>query len=105
MKNLFPHSNTPKLQPPSLEFFIKSIDQQRKYEELASKAAGNGWRFEKLIVEVGARGFVPSYVRKALTRLDIKAKALTNKLALLAQKCSYVIWINRFNKEFQTWRL
>ena len=36
---------------------------------------------------------------------DIKAKAVTNKLALLAQKCSYVIWINRFNKEFQTWRL
>ena len=79
--------------------------KQQKYEELASEAAQNGWRFEKLIVEVGACGFVPSYVRKALARLDIKAKALTNKLALLAQKCSYVIWINRFNKEFQTWRL
>ena len=38
--------------------------KQQKYEELASEAAGNGWRFEKLIVEVGARGFVPSYVRK-----------------------------------------
>ena len=34
--------------------------KQRKYEELASEAAQNGWRFEKLIVEVGARGFVPS---------------------------------------------
>ena len=79
--------------------------KQRKYEELASEAAQNGWRFEKLIVEVGARGFVPSHVHKALTRLDIKAKALINKLALLAQKCSYVIWINRFNKDFQTWRL
>ena len=65
--------------------------KQRKYEELASEAAQKGWRFEKLIVEVGARGFVPSYVRKTLTRLDIKAKALTNKLALLAQKCSYVM--------------
>ena len=26
LKNLFSHSNTPKLQPPSLEFFIESID-------------------------------------------------------------------------------
>ena len=59
--------------------------KQRKYEELALEAAQNGWRFEKLIVEVGARGFVPSHVCKALTRLDIKAKALINKLALLAQ--------------------
>src|SRR6185437_6959730 len=72
--------------------------KQRKYEELASEATQNGWRFEKLIVEVGARGFVPSHVHKALTRLDIKAKALINKLALLAQKCSYVTWIDRFNK-------
>ena len=79
--------------------------KQRKYEELALEAAQNGWRFEKLIVEVGARGFVPSHVHKTLTRLDIKAKALINRLALLAQKCSYVIWINRFNKDFQTWRL
>ena len=79
--------------------------KQRKYEELASEAAQNGWRFEKLIVEVGARGFVPSHVRKTLTRLNIKAKALINKLVLLAQKCSYVIWINRFNQDFQTWRL
>jgi hypothetical protein len=79
--------------------------KQQKYEELASEAGRNGWRFEKLIVEVGARGFVPSHVHKALTRLDIRAKSLINKLVLLAQKCSYVIWINRFNKEFQTWRL
>ena len=79
--------------------------KQQKYEELASEAAQNGWRFEKLIVEVGARGFVPSYVRKALTRLDIKVKALINKLVLLAQKCSYDMAINRFNQDFQTWRL
>ena len=79
--------------------------KQRKYEELASEAAQKGWRFEKLIVEVGARGFAPSHVRKTLTRLDIKAKALINKLVLLAQKCSCVIWINRFNQDFQTWRL
>jgi len=61
--------------------------KQRKYEELASEAAQNGWRFEKLIVEVGARGFVPSHVCKALTRLDIKAKALINKLPSVETRC------------------
>ena len=40
---------------------------QRKYEVLAAEAAQKGWRFEKLIVEVGARGFVPSHVRKTLS--------------------------------------
>ena len=79
--------------------------KQQKYEQLASEAAQNGWRFEKLIIEVGARGFVPCHVHKALSRLDIKAKSLINKLVIWAQKCSYVIWINRFNKDFQTWRL
>jgi len=79
--------------------------KQEKYEEVALEAAHNGWRFDQIIIEVGARGFVPPHVYKALTRLDIKAKALINKLILLVQKCSYVIWINRFNKDFQTWRL
>ena len=54
-----------------------------------------------VIIEVGARGFVPSHVHKAFSRLDIKAKALINKLVIFSQKCSYVIWINRFNKDFQ----
>ena len=79
--------------------------KQEKYEEITREAAKNGWRFEKLIIEVGARGFIPSHVFKSFTKLDIRPKSLMDRLTLLAQKCSYVIWLNRFNKDFQPWRL
>ena len=79
--------------------------KQEKYEEIVREAAKNGWRFETLVIEVGARGFIPQHVYKTFTKLDIRPKSLINRLTLLAQKCSYVIWLNRFNQDFQTWRL
>ena len=79
--------------------------KQDKYEEITREAAKNGWRFEKLVIEVGARGFIPQHVFTSFKKLDLRPKALINRLTLLAQKCSYVIWLNRFNQDFQTWRL
>ena len=40
--------------------------KQEKYEEIVREAAKNGWRFEKLVIEVGARGFIPQHVYKTL---------------------------------------
>src|ERR1700744_2640866 len=82
------------------------VIKKEKYEnEISHEAAKNGWRFDKLIMEVGARGFVTRNVSKALNQLELPAKKITNILSLVAQKCSYVIWINRFNQDFQPWRI
>ena len=82
------------------------VIKKEKYDnEISKEAAKNGWRFDKLILEVGARGFVPKHVSKACNQLELPAKQTTNKLSLVAQKCSYVLWINRFNKDFQPWRI
>ena len=82
------------------------VIKKEKYDnEISKEAAKNGWRFDKRILEVGARGFVPKHVSKACNQLELPAKQTTNKLSLVAQKCSYVLWINRFNKDFQPWRI
>ena len=82
------------------------VIKKEKYDnEISKEAAKNGWRFDKLILEVGARGFVPKHVSKACNKLELPAKQTTNKLSLVAQKCCYVLWINRFNKDFQPWRI
>src|ERR1700759_4132143 len=47
------------------------VIKKEKYEnEISHEAAKNGWRFDKLIMEVGARGFVPRNVSKALSQLE-----------------------------------
>ena len=74
------------------------VIKKEKYDnEISHEAAKNGWRFDKLIMEVGARGSVPRNVSKALNQLELPAKKITNRL--------YVIWINRFNQDFQPWRI
>ena len=82
------------------------VIKKEKYDnEISTEAAKNGWHFEKLILEVGARGFVPRHVSKAFNQLELPVKETINRLSLVAQKCSYVLWINRFNKDFQPWRI
>ena len=76
--------------------------------ELTFAANLNGWKFHAIIVEVGARGWIPPSVPNALRKLGIpsyRVSSLLKNLTLLALKSSYVIWLNRFNKDFQPWRL
>ena len=55
------------------------VIKKEKYDnEISLEAAKNGWRFDKLIMEVGARGFVPRNVSKALNQLELPAKIITN---------------------------
>ena len=79
----------------------------KKYEtELRIEAERNRWSLHTIVIEVGARGWIPSNVASSLARLGLPAvKNLCGKLGLLAVKSSYVIWLNRFNKDFQTWRI
>jgi len=79
----------------------------RKYDsEISFEARKNGWRFYSLIIEVGARGWVPNSVAPALRQLGLTAvNSICKKLSFIALKSSYVIWLNRFNQDFQSWRL
>ena len=52
----------------------------------ARKAAKNDWRFEKLIMEVGARGFIPRHVSKALNQLELPTKKIINGLSFSGSK-------------------
>ena len=78
-----------------------------KYEdEIQADAQANGWKFYAIILEVGARGWIPTTVVSALKFLGLpSAKELCDKLTHTALKSSYVIWLNRWNKDFKPWRL
>ena len=79
-----------------------------KYSELEMEARKNGWTIRSVFIEVGARGWVPQRVFAGLRSLGLAALAarrLCKRLSYLALKSSYIIWINRFNKEFHPWRL
>ena len=81
---------------------------QKYEEEIRLAAKQNGWTFHVLILEIGARGWIPPSVPNSLRKLGIPSNRITslcNQLTLLALKSSYVIYLNRFNKEFQPWRL
>lgn len=79
----------------------------RKYEnEIRLEAARNRWRFESIILEVGARGWIPSSVPSLLSSLGLPAvNNLCKRLSIVAIRSSYMIWLNRFNRDFFPWRL
>ena len=66
------------------------------------------WTFFDLDVEVGALGWIPPSTHSQLRQLGFSTKELTTlkrDLRYLARKCSYVIFVNRFNRDFHPWRL
>jgi hypothetical protein len=80
--------------------------KQAKYRDAVSNV--HDWTFHDLDIEVGALGWIPPSTRSQLTKLGFLNKevtALMRDLQYLARKCSYVISLNRFNKDFRPWRL
>ena len=66
------------------------------------------WRVHNLVLEVGGRGFIPLSFRSCLKKLGFDSpeiKYLSNQCSLMAQRCSYIIWLNRNNKIFVPKRL
>lgn len=62
-----------------------------------------GWTFHCFAIEIGCRGFVPPRFCSVTRRLGFSSadlKVLRDNLQMVARKCSYVIWLNRFNKDF-----
>ena len=79
----------------------------KKYEdEIRIEAERNNWTFHSCVLEVGARGWIPPSLVSSLNKLGLPAVSkLSNRLSLLALKSSYILWLNRFNRDFSPWRL
>jgi hypothetical protein len=79
-------------------------EKSAKYSDELTANAAPDWKFSVCTVEVGARGWVPNSFRNDLRRIFGFSKSdltnLENTCSLVARKCSYLIWINRFNKDF-----
>ena len=74
-----------------------------KYNSLAMQARSNGWTSAPLCVEVGARGYIThkwGVMRTTLGMRKDESKALRNRVARVAQRCSYYIYLSRKNKDW-----
>ena len=59
-------------------------------------------------IEVGARGFIDNRVHRNFLQLGIDRKSATStirKMSRMARRCSYDIWLYRFNQDFKPYRL
>ena len=84
------------------------IDKKNYYSEL-SKSVGPNWTLHIYTVEVGAKGFVSKRTFfKTFLNLGFSprlSRELLNNCSREAVRCSFVLWINRYNKNFDTHRL
>jgi hypothetical protein len=67
-----------------------------------------GWKVFYVIMEIGCRGWIPPRFPTLMRKLGFRGKeprTLSDEVQLLARKCSYVIWLNRFHKEFHHGRI
>ena len=77
-----------------------------KYRKMVAKV--EGWRFFDLAVEVGALGWIPPSTHGKLKELGFtskETKMIKDELTFVARMCSYVIFINRNNKDFRPYRV
>jgi len=93
-----------------LEENIRSwnVKKTDKYEQEIAAHCEPGWKVVVLALEIGAKGWIPSSFFRVFKKLGApssKTKQFANNCELLARKCSYLIWTNRFNKHFEPWRI
>ena len=78
----------------------------KKYEDIRRDASKRNWKVYLLVLEVGVRGVVPRTFMDGLRKVGMEwpnIKKLVNLVVDTARRSSYVIFINRFKKTFQTW--
>ena len=77
-----------------------------RYGDLRAALMTKGWTVFQLTLEVGARGFVPQSFSSEFRQLgmpQIQIKRVQSECTDAARRCSFIIFINRFNKKFQPW--
>ena len=78
-------------------------EKTEKYNDI-KKNAEKGWTVFTLALECGVRGWTPNFFYSDLRRLGLPPKDITDLTTLVidaARKSSYVIFINRGNKQFR----
>jgi hypothetical protein len=79
-----------------------------KYRENVSDAEARGWTFYDCSLETGALGWIPPSNRgilKSLGFTNAEVRSISNDMQLIARRCSYVMYLNRFTKDFQHFRI
>ena len=77
------------------------LEKLKRYSNLTCP----GWQVHLFMLEIGCRGFVPTRFISFLRKVGFtpsETSKLRDNLQLVARKCSYIIWINRFNKDFNS---
>ena len=77
--------------------------KHENYSKLAEIVRSKGWTLHPLCVEVGARGKVNStwlQMAKTFSMSRSMSKRLQLRVAQVAQRCSYYLYLNLKNKEW-----
>jgi hypothetical protein len=80
------------------------IYKAARYIELCSLASNNGWNTKTFPVEAGARGFVSRSMNSCFRALGFtpkSASSLCKSISGIVARCSYHIWLNRYNKNWR----
>ena len=79
-----------------------------KYQVGIQQEADKDWSIYVYPIEVGARGFTDNRVHGNVLQIGIDRMSATSticKMSHMARRCSYVIWLYRFNQNFKPYRL
>lgn len=83
----------------------RHADKLAKYLKELTDNVNDGWELKIVCGEVGAKGWIPPSYVKDLRRTFGFSKAQVSRLAddsaYVARQCSYVIWLNRDNRNFE----
>ena len=85
-------------------FEDRHFDKIARYESLCVSIRDNGWRHHLFAIEVGAPGYCAYNVHSCFRRLGLntkETKVALSELASTAIQCSFVIWLNRDNKNLE----
>jgi hypothetical protein len=77
--------------------------KRAKYTAELAPNLAKGWSLHILSLEVGARGWIPPAFTQVLRQLGVTRqhrKQLADDCSDVARRCSYLIWLNRFNRDF-----
>jgi hypothetical protein len=85
------------------------LKKKAKYQDEIGPNLQTEWKLMVITLEVGAKGWVPPSFRNDISKLlglpKKELSVLTDDCSKVARKCSYVIWLNRFNRDFHPWPL
>jgi hypothetical protein len=80
------------------------LEKTARCERYESKT----FRLTPLTLEVGCRGFIPPTFDAGIRQLAFtpaEIRDLRDQCSLMSRRCSFIIWLNRDNRDFKPWRL